>query len=167
MLCHVVVLRQIIRDAASLASHADEFRHRPLFPLLGALVKPRLHPQRCAFPAKGLLELLANIRIFFVIGDRVSTVANVYGAEILFHFTGTARAAAACIVWPKPRRHPQRVLADAEMLVEPVAAHRGRTDHTDGLIINAKYLIGLSARKWVCPDLGRPGVGISLAGETN
>src|SRR5262245_39540581 len=55
----------------------------------------------------------------------------------------------------------------AKVLVEPVAAHRRRADHTDRLVGLLLYLIALLAFPGLHAQMIGPGVTIALAFDTN
>src|SRR5579864_7160355 len=62
-----------------------------------------------------------------------------------------------------PGGDAQALLADAEMLVEPVAAHRRGRHHADRLIVLAQHAVGLAVLPWGEAEAVRPGVSITLA----
>src|SRR4051794_3083719 len=67
------------------------------------------------------------------------------------------------IVGAEPRGETQRVLADAEMLVEPVARHRRRRHHAAEFVILPHHLVALAGFPRTRPEAFRPGVGVALA----
>src|SRR5581483_9877283 len=89
------------------------------------------------------------------------------GAGIDRLLAGNAGLAGALIVGAVPGREAQRLGAGAEMLVEPVAAHRGGRDEADRLVIDALHLVGLARLPRVLTDRSRPGVAVALAGQAD
>src|SRR5262249_61106621 len=76
---------------------------------------------------------------------------------------GPAGLAGALVVGPVPGGDAQPLLADAEMLVVPVAAHRRRRDEPDRLVILAQHLVGLAVPPGRGAERLRPGIGVALA----
>src|SRR5262249_26475714 len=74
-----------------------------------------------------------------------------------------AGLAGALVVGPVPGGDAQALLGDAEMLVEPVAAHRRGRDQTDRLVVLAQHLVGLAVPPRRGAERFRPGIGVALA----
>src|SRR5207245_1169854 len=110
------------------AHHHLAFRRR-------ALIELRIHPAFNAFALERLGELLANVGILLVLGDRAAALAEIDRAVVHELLAGAAGLAGALVVRAMPRRDAQAFLADAEMLVEPVARHRRRRNQADRLVI--------------------------------
>src|SRR5262249_22913684 len=127
------------------------------------LVEFRIHPARDPFARERRLEFLANGGILLVIGDGAAAFAQVDGAIVHELLAGTAGLARALVVGPVPGGDAQALLADAEMLVEPVAAHRRGRDHTDRLVALTKPLVGVAVPPRRGAERFRPGIGVALA----
>src|SRR6185312_557022 len=95
-------------------------------PFLGQLIAGDvdlvLHPRLGAVLGQSRLILLADEGILVLVGNGGAAVADVDGAGIERLLAGDAGLAGALVVGAVPGREPQRLGADAEMLVEPVAA---------------------------------------------
>src|SRR6476469_10046554 len=108
-------------------------------------------------------ELLADCRIFLVIRNGAAALREIdrpVVQELLARHAGLARA---LVVRAVPRADAQAFLADAEMLVVPVAAHRRRGDKANGLIVLALDEFGLAALPRRGAERLRPSVGVALA----
>src|SRR5262249_15919544 len=127
------------------------------------LVEFRIHPAYDPFTFKRGLVLLADGGILPVIRDRTPTLAQIDRAVVHELFTRTAGLASACIVRAKPGREAKRVGRDAEMLVEPVAAHRRSRYHADRLIVLTEHLVGAAVLPGCHGERIRPGIGVALA----
>src|SRR5215467_3153258 len=99
------------------AHHHLAFRWR-------ALVELRIHPALDAFALERLDEFLADVGILLVIGNRAAALAEIDRTIVHELLARTARLSRPLVVWAVPRRNTQPFLADAEVLVEPVARHR-------------------------------------------
>ncbi len=85
------------------------------------------------------------MRILFAIRDRISALVEIDGAVIQEGLTWPAGLACEQVVRTVPRADAQRPIADAEVLVKPVAAHRCGADHSTIFVILPKNFIGFSA----------------------
>src|SRR5262245_51353074 len=109
------------------------------------------------------MELLADRGVFLVVGDRAAALAEVDRAvvgELLARHAGAPRA---LIIRAVPGADAQGLLAGADVLVEPVARHRGRGDEPDRLVFLAQDLVGLAGLPWLRAERFRPGIGVALA----
>src|SRR5262245_60765991 len=121
------------------------------------------HPARDPFAFERRLEFPANGGILLVIRDGAAAFAQVDGAIVHELLAGTAGLARALVVGPVPGGDAQALLADAEMLMEPVAAHRRGRDQTDRLVVLAQHLVDLAVPPRRGAERFRPGIGVALA----
>src|SRR5262249_13270725 len=121
------------------------------------LVEFRIHPARDPFAREGRLEFPANGGILLVIRDGAAAFAQGDGAIVRELLAGTTGLARALVVGPVPGGDAQALLADSEMLVEPIAAHRRRRDQTDRLVVLAQHLVGLAVPPRRGAERSRPG----------
>src|SRR5262245_35557506 len=98
--------------------------HHHLTPRRRAIVEFRVHAALDAFLRKRLLEFLADRGVLLVVGNGAAALAEVDGAVVHELLTRPAGTACALIVGAMPGGDAQAVRTDAEVLVEPVAAHR-------------------------------------------
>src|SRR5712691_4595801 len=103
-----------------------------------------MHPARYARALERLLEFLADRGILLVVGDGAATLAQIDGAVIHELLAGKTGLARALVVGSVPGGDAQALLAHAEMLVEPVAAHGRRRDEPDRLVVLTEDLVGLA-----------------------
>src|SRR5581483_6463971 len=136
------------------------------FCLVGVGVKLGFHARLGADFFERLLELFAQEGIFLVVGDRRAAVFHVDGAIVDGPFAGTA-AVAARRVGAEPGGETKRLLARAEVRVKPVAAHGRRAHHADRLVVLAADFFGRALFPGMGAELGRPGVGVAFAAETD
>src|SRR5882672_5064266 len=127
------------------------------------LIEPLLHPARNALPLQRLLEFAADELIFFAIRDGASALPQVDRAVIQQLLAGTPRLARTLIVRPVPGGDAQAFLADAEMLMEPIAAHGRGGDKTHRLVVLAQHLVGFAVPPRRDAERVRPSVRIALA----
>src|SRR5580692_10659817 len=128
-----------------------------------SFVELRIHPTRQPFALERRLKLLADRRIFLVIGNGAAAFAEIDGAVIHQLLAGHARLAGALVVRAVPGGDAQALFADAEMLVVPVAAHRRGRDQTDRLVILAQNFIRLAVLPRRGAEHFRPRIGVALA----
>src|SRR6516164_8798814 len=88
-----------------------------------AFVEFRVHPACDAFLLEPLLELLADRRVLLVIRDRAAAFAEIDRAVIHELLARPAWLARTLIIRAMPGGDAKPLLADPEMLMEPVAAH--------------------------------------------
>src|SRR5262245_54306153 len=129
-------------------------------------VEIRLHARLGADACEGLFELLAQVRIFFVVGYRGTAIFHVDGAVIDGLFSG-APAIASGRIGAEPSGESERFLARAKVSVKPVAAHRRRTDHSHRLVVLTSDFFRRAFLPWMGAQLGRPGIGVALAAKAN
>src|SRR6516162_5612250 len=98
------------------------------------LVELRVHSRGYALGFQRGLEFGAHVRVFLVIGDGGAALLEVDSAEICQLLARSARLALRMIVDAEPGGKAQWLLADAEMLVEPIARHGRRRDQADRLV---------------------------------
>src|SRR6516165_10425389 len=122
-----------------------------------------LHSRGHALALEGLFVLLAQKRILQPIGDRGAALRHVDRAFVGVLLAGDAGLVLAVVVGTVPADQSQRVLADAEMGVEPVATIGRGGDDADRLVILAIDLVGLAVLPRRHPDRARPCVGVALA----
>src|SRR5262249_15513551 len=159
------MLRFMVPPAARcfLIARLHDVAHHHFSPRPRPPVEIRIHPaphplafeRRVAFPATG--------GICLVIRDGAAGFAQVDGAIVHALLAGTAGLARALVVGPVPGGDAQALLADAEMLMEPVAAHRRGRDQTDRLVVLAQHLVGLAVPPRRGAERFRPGIGVALA----
>src|SRR5262249_49623088 len=149
--------------AASRAGGLNDVSHHHFAFRGRALVKFRIHPARKPLARERRFEFPANGGILLVIGDGAAAFAPFDCAIVHELLARAARLARALVVGSVPGGDAQPCLADAEMLMEPAAAHRCSRNETDRLVILAQDLV----RPAVPPRRGaerfRPGIGIALA----
>src|SRR5437870_12600312 len=100
----------------------------------GFLVERRFHPGGDSLLVQRLLVLLTQERIFVIIGNGGAAILEVDRAVVDILFPRPAPATPRS-VGSEPSGQAQRLLAGAEMRVEPVAAHRRGADHADRLVV--------------------------------
>ena len=126
-------------------------------------VELRQHPVLDAVLLQRLGELGADRGIFLVIRNRAAALLEIDRAEIELHFAGHAGFARALIVRAVPGGDAQAAFADAEMLMEPVAAHRRRRHHAAELVVLALDLVLVAVPPGLRAERRRPGVGVARA----
>src|SRR5215471_18361386 len=123
--------------------------------LLHARGNALLFQRRFVFLAQeGILQPIRNCSAAFGHVDRA-----LVGVLLPRH----SRFVLAMIVGPVPTDEAQRLLADPEMGVEPIAAIRCRGNETNRLVILPIDLVGLAVLPGCHPDRPRPRIGVALA----
>src|SRR5436309_2704087 len=130
------------------------------------LVEFGLHTGLRPFFPKGFFELFTEERIFFVVRNRRATIFHIDSAIVDRFFSGSA-AFTSRSIGAEPGRESERLLAGAEVSMEPVAAHGCRADHTDGLIVLPLNQFGLAGFPRPCSQGAGPGVSIAFALEAD
>src|SRR5580692_7715629 len=131
------------------------------------VVERLLHLRFDALLPQRLLVFLAQERVLQPIRNSGPALGHVDRALVGVLLTGHAGLVLAVIVRPVPADQPQRLLADAEMRVEPVAPIGSRGDHADGLVILAIDVLGLSVLPGRHPVAARPSIRVALAFEAH
>src|SRR6202035_2881701 len=108
-------------------------------------------------------ELLADRRILLVVGNGAAALAEIDRAEIHELLARAAGLAGALIVGSVPGGDAKSLLAGAEMLMEPVSAHRRGRDHADRLVVLAQDLVGFAVLPGRGAERFRPRIGVALA----
>src|SRR5438105_9536348 len=99
------------------------------------MIERLLHLGFDPFLAQRLLVFLAQEWILQPVRDRGAAFGHVDRTFVGILLAGHAGLVLAVVVGTVPADEPQRLLADAEMRVEPVAAIGRRGDEADRLII--------------------------------
>src|SRR5690606_37128289 len=130
------------------------------------LVEPLLHPVLGAFAGQGLGELLPDERILQPVRDgSAARRAQVDGAFVHDQLSRDAGPVNRMVVRTVPGEQAQRLLADAEMLVEPVSTELRAGYHAGRLVVLALDRFGVAVPPRRQAELGRPGVTVALAAE--
>src|SRR5262245_56458730 len=125
-------------SAMALARHSCRALHtaRPFRShLRRCAIELLLHARGDAFVLQRRLVFLTQERILPAIPNRSSAFGHVDRALVGILLARHSGFVLAVVVGPVPADQPQRLLADAEMGVEPVAAIRRRGDETDRLVV--------------------------------
>src|SRR5262249_5857334 len=123
----------------------------------------RIHPAGDALRFERRGEFVAQEGIFLVIGNRAAAFAQVDRTIVHELLAGTAGLARTLVVRAVPGRHAQALLADAEMLVEPVTGHGRRRPQADRLVVLPQHLVGPAVLPRRGAERLRPRVGVALA----
>src|SRR5262249_38719409 len=108
-------------------------------------------------------KFAANEFILLAVRDGAAALPQVDRPIVQQLLAGTPGLTRTLIVRPVPSGDPQALLADAEMLMEPIAAHGRGRNKAYWLIILAQHLIGSVILPWRDPERVRPSVGIAFA----
>src|SRR3989449_10041226 len=134
----------------------------------GPLVECVVHAEFYALAPDVGFILLPDVRVFIPVGDGAAPLVEVHRVLIEDFLSGTPRfAPGATAEWSEPGHQTQRLTPPPEMLMEVLAAHRGRTDHADGFVVLAKHLLRLARFPGARADVSRPRVGVTLACDTD
>src|SRR5258705_8689653 len=114
-----------LQEVCAFVLRTHELRHYRAF-----LVEVGFHPVHRAFGLELFGELLAQIRILHVVGNRGAAFRNIHGGVVGVLLAGRAGLAAG-IVRTEPCGQPEAFLGGVEMLVIPARAARCRRNHAE------------------------------------
>src|SRR5207237_2951621 len=152
--------RRRLMTLFGLASHCGGFSSR-------VAIERLTHTRLDTLPCQRLLVFFAQERVLQPIRDSGAAFGHINGALVGVFLARHACPVLAVIVRAVPADEAKRLLADAEVGMEPVAPIGGGGDKPHRLVILAKYLIRLAVLPRRHPDRPRPGIGVALAPQTD